>query len=410
MRPRAAVSTHGHRLELVLARRPAQSAVFALALGAFLGPLGLRLLRPQLMEDGPLIEAVAEVGLLTCLFCLGLRLRTPIAWRAWRIPFRLATLTTLATIALSAAAAHLIFDLELTQALLLGAVIAPTDSVLALERVNPAAADSAPHPEIEPESASFILCAESGINNGLAAVLVLVVLGLMGLTDADSAALGSISLAAGWAVVGGLLVGAIGGAAMARWIRLLDPQRQADFLEEAMVFATGALAYGAAVMLRTDGFFAVFAAGVALSHGGRIRGPVRNRALMPRVLRIASRVERCCWLAVLVLLGTLLTNIEYKWWMLAFAGIVILLVRPLAVRLGMGSVALPDSQWRGVAWFTARGAASLYCLAFAVNHGLETSFARQLSGITLVVLVTSILATAVAGIPLSRPAPGTVDL
>lgn len=404
------MSTPGHRLEFVLARRPAQSAVLALAVGTLLGPMGLRLLRPQLTEDGPLVEAVGEIALLTCLFCLGLRLRTPITWRAWRIPVRLATLTMLATIALAAAAAHLMFDMELTQALLLGAVIAPTDSILALERATHGGTDAAPHPDAEPESASFILSAESGINNGLAAVLVLLVLGMMGLSDADSGAVGSISLAAAWAAAGGLLVGALGGAAMARWIRLLDPQRQADFLEEAMVFATAALAYGAAIVLRTDGFFAVFAAGVALSHGGRIRVPLRNRALMPRVLRIAGRIERCCWLATLVLLGSLLATIDYKWWMLAFAALVILLIRPLAVRLGMGSVTLPDSQWRGVAWFTARGGASLYCLAFAVNHGLETSFARQLCGITLVVLVTSIIATALAGIPLSRPAPGTVDL
>jgi NhaP-type Na+/H+ or K+/H+ antiporter len=362
------------------------------------------------MEDGPLIEAVAEVSLLTCLFCLGLRLRTPIAWRAWRIPFRLATLTTLATIALAAAAAHLMFDLELTQALLLGAVIAPTDSVLALDRGAHAGSDAAAHPDVEPESASFILSAESGMNNGLAAVLVLLVLAMMGLTDADSGALGPVSLSILWAAAGGLLVGALTGGALARWIRLLDPQRQADFLEEAMVFATAALAYGAAIALHANGFFAVFAAGVALSHGGRIRGPLRNRPLMPRVLRIASRIERCCWLAVVVLLGALVASIEYKWWMLAFAGVVIFLIRPLGVRLGMGSMSLPDAQWRGIAWFTARGVASLYCLAFAVNHGLEASFARQLSGITLVVVVTSIITTAVADIPLSRPAPGAVDL
>jgi NhaP-type Na+/H+ or K+/H+ antiporter len=299
------VATPGHRLDFALARRPAQSAVLALAVGALLGPMGFKLLRPQLMEDGTLIEVVAEVALLTCLFCVGLRLRMPIAWRTWKIPFRLATLTTLATVALAAAAAHLMFDMGLTESLLLGAVIAPTDSVLASELI---AAQPVPelaiHPELEPESASFILPAESGINNGLAAVLVLLVLGMMGLSDADSAALGSISLAASWAAAGGFLVGSLTGAGMARWIKLLDPQRQAEFLEEAMVFATAALAYGVAIAVHADGFLAVFAAGVALSHGGRLRRPLRNRPLMPRVLKIANRVERCCWLLILVLMGT----------------------------------------------------------------------------------------------------------
>jgi NhaP-type Na+/H+ or K+/H+ antiporter len=396
------VATPGSRIDFALTRRPAHAAVVALAVGAFLGPLGLRLLRPQLLEDGAPIETISEIALLTCLFCLGLRLRMPIEWRTWRIPLRLATLTTLATVALAAAAAHLMFDMGLAQSLLLGAIIAPTDSVLA--------ADVNSHPETEQDSPSFILSTESGINNGLAAALVMLVLGMMGLSDSDSGALGSLSLIGLWAVAGGFLAGALIGAGMARWIKLLDPERQADFLEEAMVFATAALAYGGAMAIRTDGFLAVFAAGVALSHGGRIRRPLRNRPLMPRVLRIAARVERYAWLFIVVLLGTLVASIEYKWWMLVFAAVLILVIRPFAVRLGLGGVSMPEAQWRGVAWFTARGVASLYCLAFAINHGLSAPYARQLAGVTLVVVVTSIIASAISGLPLSRPSAGTVDL
>src|SRR6202007_1411713 len=98
-----------------------------------------------------------------------------------------------------------------------------------------------------------------------ASALVMLVLGWMGLSDSESAALGSASLLSLWSVAGGIAAGGALGAGMARWIKLLDPERQADFLEEAMVFATAALAYGAAIALRTDGFLAVLAAGVALS-------------------------------------------------------------------------------------------------------------------------------------------------
>jgi NhaP-type Na+/H+ or K+/H+ antiporter len=237
----------------------------------------------------------------------------------------------------------------------------------------------------------------------------MLVLGLMGLSDSDSGALSSASLLGLWSVAGGVVAGGLIGAGMARWIKLLDPERQADFLEEAMVFATGALAYGAAMAIRTDGFLAVLAAGMALSHGGRLRRPLRNRPLMPRVLRISARIERYAWLIVLVLLGTLVASIDYKWWMLGFAAVLILLIRPLAVRLGLGGVNMPETQWRGVAWFTARGVASLYCLAFAINQGLSAPFARQLAGVTLVVMVTSIIVSAISGLPLSRPTP-TADL
>ena len=395
------MGTPGNRLDFALTRRPAHAAVVALAVGALLGPMGLRLLRPQLLEDGAPIETISEIVLLTCLFCLGLRLRLPIDWRTWRIPLRLSTLTTLATVGLAAAAAHLMFDMSLAESLLLGAIIAPTDSVMA--------SDVGSHPETEQDSPAFILSAESGINNGLASALVMLVLGLMGLSDSDSGALSSASLLGLWSVAGGVVAGGLIGAGMARWIKLLDPERQADFLEEAMVFATGALAYGAAMAIRTDGFLAVLAAGMALSHGGRLRRPLRNRPLMPRVLRISARIERYAWLIVLVLLGTLVASIDYKWWMLGFAAVLIFLIRPLAVRLGLGGVNMPEAQWRGVAWFTARGVASLYCLAFAINQGLSAPFARQLAGVTLVVMVTSIIVSAISGLPLSRPTP-TADL
>jgi NhaP-type Na+/H+ or K+/H+ antiporter len=395
------VGTPGNRLDFALTRRPAHAAVVALAVGALLGPMGLRLLRPQLLEDGAPIETISEIALLTCLFCLGLRLKLPIDWRTWRIPLRLSTLTTLATVGLAAAAAHLMFDMSLAESLLLGAIIAPTDSVLA--------SDAGSHSETEQDSPAFILSAESGINNGLAAALVMLVLGLMGLSDSDSGALSTASLLGLWSVGGGVVAGGLIGTGMARGIKLLDPERQADFLEEAMVFATAALAYGVAMAARTDGFLAVLAAGMALSHGGRLRRPLRNRPLMPRVLRISARIERYTWLVVLVLSGTLVASIDYKWWMLGFAAVLILLIRPLAVRLGLGGVNMPGAQWRGVAWFTARGVASLYCLAFSINHGLSAPFARQLAGATLVVMVTSIIANAISGLPLSRPTP-TVDL
>jgi len=76
--PRVPVAAPGHRIDFALTRRPAHAAVVALGVGVLLGPIGLRLLRPQLMEDGALIETITEVALLTCLFCLGLRLRMPL--------------------------------------------------------------------------------------------------------------------------------------------------------------------------------------------------------------------------------------------------------------------------------------------------------------------------------------------
>ena len=119
------------------------------------------------------------------------------------------------------------------------------------------------------------------------------------------------------------------------------------------------------------------------------------------------------WLLLLpgfLLVGALLGNVEFHARLLVFALLLLLLLRPLAVRLGLGQVAMSPTQWRTVAWCCSRGVAPVYCLSFALNHGLAAPFARELTGATLVVVVTSVIASAIAALPLSRPSPGTVDL
>jgi hypothetical protein len=112
----------------------------------------------------------------------------------------------------------------------------------------------------------------------------------------------------------------------------------------------------------------------------------------------------------MVLLGTLIAGVDFRVRMLVFALVLLLFIRPVAVRLGLGSSAVPETQWRGVAWFPARGVACLYCLSFALNQGLSAPFARQLTGAALLVAICSVLASVVSGIQLGRASPGTVDL
>jgi len=364
--------------------------------------LGLRLLDPHIVEDGGLIESVAEAALVASLFCVGLRLRTPFEWRSWRMPLRMSTLTMLVTATLAAAAAHILFDMSVVEALLLGAVLAPTDAVLASDIHAP--------PEGDHDSAPFTVTAEGALSSGLAAPLVLMVLGFLGLNDTGSEMSGSATLAAIWSVAGGTVVGWLTGAAMSRWITLLDGDRQGDFLEEMSVFAAAALTYACALAIRTDGLLAVFISGLALSHGGRLRPSLRKNVLGSRVLRFAGRVERSMSILVMVLLGALLAGADFRPRMVLFALLLLMFLRPLAVRLGLGGLAVPAGQRRALERFGARGVASLYCLALAINHGLNAAFARELAAITLVVVVMSILYSVIATLSLRRASPGAVDL
>jgi sodium/hydrogen antiporter len=389
---------------LLASRWRVSPALLALGLGLTLGRPGLALIQPQLSEDGGQVEGLCEIALLTSLFCVSLRLQAPFQWSRWRAPLRLATLSLLSACALAAAAAKALFDVGMLQALLIASVLAPTDAVLAAD----AAGGMIEGSESESHAAN-VLAAEGAFSSGLAVPAVVAVLGLMGLESKGSDSVAWLGLLAVSSVAGGLATGAAIGAGMSRWIALLDFDRQADFLEILVVFTTGALAYGAAEALHTSGFLAVIAAGLALSHGGRWRSKRRQRALAPRVLKIAARVERAAVLGVVVLVGAMSPEMDFHFRVLAFTALLLALIRPIALRLGLGAAGFTAAYRKQREWVGVRGAASLYCLAFAMNHGLGGRFGHELAGITLLVVAGSILAHGLGASPLHTASPGALS-
>jgi len=258
------------RAESPLTRWSTSPVILGIGIGLLAGPQGLKLIDPQLSEDGALIQSISEAVLLICLFCAGLRLRAPLEWTPWRVPLQLASLTTVSAALLSVGAAYLIFGMSLLQALLLAVILAPTDAALA--------SDAHAAAEGEQELVPFTLAAEGAVTSAIVAPVLLLVLTRMGVTGAGSAVLGSLTLTALWSLGGGAAVGWLMGLAAARWLALIDRDRQGDLLEEMIVFATGALAYVCALALRADALLAALAAGAPAPRLVRRPVPAPRRA------------------------------------------------------------------------------------------------------------------------------------
>jgi sodium/hydrogen antiporter len=385
------------RAEFPLTRWSTSPVIVGIGVGLLVGPLGLKLIEPQLSEDGALIQSLSETVLLICLFCAGLRLRAPLEWSPWRPTLQLASLTTVSAALLSAAAAHLIFGMGLLQAALLATILAPTDAVLA--------SDAHASGDGEQELVPFALASEGAITSAIAAPVVVLLLTRMDLTAAGGVVLGSLTLTLFWALAGGAAVGWLIGLAASRWLALIDRDRKGDLLEEMIVFATGVLAYICALALRTDALLAALCAGLALSHGGR-RRVTRKQTLGARVLKFAGQAERGATVVVMVLLGALLGTGGVTPRAVLYAAVLLILVRPLAVRLGLGQSAVTPAQRRMIGLFAARGPAALYCLVLIPVHDLAPAFGRQLERAVLVVIVVSVIAGAVSALTARRPSPG----
>lgn len=381
----------------VVRRLPLSPAMLYLAVGLAIGPGGARWIEVDLFTDAAIIELLAEIAVLVTLFSVGLRLRLPTRWATWWLPLRLATLGMVVTTVLAAAVAVWILGLSWPAALLLGAILAPTDPVLASELQIRKPGDR--------DAVRLTLTAEGGLNDGAAFPALMLALGLLGAHSLGTAGSRWLLVDLVWATAGGLVIGWLGGGAVAALIRRLQragrPIEQVEFLVLGLI----ALLYGAALALQTYGFLAVFAGGLALGRSFQRddsraeSNPTTSTSLRAGVVAWTAQSERLCEVALVLLVGALLGGTVVGAQSLLYAALLIFAVRPVAVLLSApGGVS--TQQRRLIAWFGIRGIGSLYYLAFAVDHGVPSDATRVIADAALIAIAASIALHGISATPL----------
>lgn len=382
-------------------RLPMTGAVVYLAIGVAIGPWGAGLISIDLQRHGHVIELMAELGVLISLFAVGLKIEVAFSQRAWRVPLRLATVGMAVSIGLIALAAAAVLGLPWPVALLLGAILAPTDPVLASEvQIR--------HPG-DRDRLRFSLTTEGGLNDGTAFPAVMLGLVLLGVRDGGSYLWLWLARDLVWATVAGLAVGTGCGLLVARVLAQLKRSGPLQF-EEFIVLGVITLSYGMALLVEAYGFLAVFAAGVALSHGERqwraTVPPAAGEAatdepvVTPRLLALSEQFERLAEVALVLTVGVLLAQVRWSVSVLLFAALVLLVARPLTV---MATVSVRDTsrqERRLLAWFGVRGIGSVYYLAFALNHGVPAIAGVWLLEAVVVTIAVSIVAHGISATPL----------
>jgi NhaP-type Na+/H+ or K+/H+ antiporter len=345
--------------------------------------------------DAAVIEHIAEVALIFALFSSGLKLDRRLRWREWSSVTRLLLLAMPLTMAGIALYASTLMGLSLGAALLLGAILSPTDPVLAGDiGVGP------PGDEDEHEP-NFALTAEAGGNDGLAAPLVL--LGVFVAEQGGTHWLREWLLAdLLYAVVVGVALGA-GVGVLAAWSvkRLRDAELLTPAFDGYHAVATALVTYGVAEAAGGYGFLAAFVGGLAF------RRYERDHELNGRVHHGAEQVEKFMELAAILLLGSLLTTSGlaapgWAGWGLALA--LLLVIRPLATVLSLAGGNVEGKGGRAfVAWFGVRGVGTLYYAATIVTAGaLSGGEERVVVWTALACIVVSIVVHGVTGGPALR--------
>ena len=341
---------------------PVTTSAVCLLLGIGIGPSGLDLLKLSLDDASLWMEHLTEVAVLFSLFVCGLKLRLPLRDKRWRIAFGLAGPVMVLTIAGVCLLLHWGLQLPWGPALLIGAILAPTDPVLAaLVQVNDAR---------DVDSVRFGLSGEAGLNDGIA--FPFVILGLL-LIHGDGTAgdwQGWVLRNLLWAVPAGLLTGYWMGRGIGRVTLLLRIHNDDSTLSpnDYLALSLIALAYVVAEAIGGYGFLSVFAAGLGLRqvevkstgasqppaehlvqpvvghqnvepqhamHGDTERlesSQVAAGIMMGDMLSFGSLVERAMEVFLVTLLGVVLIA-HWDWRALLVGGVLFCLIRPVCVAL-----------------------------------------------------------------------------
>jgi NhaP-type Na+/H+ or K+/H+ antiporter len=157
---------------------PISASMLYLAAGVTIGPLGLDLLDLNVIASSNWLERASAIVVIVSLFVGGLKLRLSPRDRAWIAAYRLAGPVMVLSIAGVALAARVLFAMDWPAAILLGAILAPTDPVLAGEV---SVRDARDHDRLR-----YGLSGEAGLNDGTAFPFVALGLGLVASSGATS--------------------------------------------------------------------------------------------------------------------------------------------------------------------------------------------------------------------------------
>ena len=330
-------------------------------------------------------EYVTELIVILSLAGAGLAIDRKFRLRTWQSTLRLLCVSMPICVAGAALLGHWIFGFSLADSVLLGACLAPTDPVMASSvQVGP------PNKGGE-DPVRFSLTTEAGLNDGLAFPFVYLALRL---TENDGA-FGSWLI--GWTaydltyrVVMGIVVGAVIGWLLAHYtFRVSDESVREQTREGLFLIAAIFLAYGVSEALHGYGFLAVFAAAVSARQNIE-----KHHDYYAKPYQFATQLERIFAGLLLIALGGFVASSNMgllSWRNFLFAGLFMLLVRPLSGFLSLLGLKLSRLERNAIAFLGIRGFGSFYYLAYAQNHATFENINLLWGVVTLTVLISLLI-------------------
>lgn len=372
-----------------ISRLPLSYALIYLVVGILLGQHGVGLI--ELRPNAKFIERLTEFVVIVSVFGCGLKMNRPLKLWAWKTTARLIGFLMPISIFAIALSSHWLLGFDWGAAILLGAILAPTDPVLASEvqLINPK----------DKDVLRFGLTSEGGLNDALA--FPFVYFGIYWIKDSnwENWFKDWVMVDLVWAVAAGIVMG----IAVAKAIVWIDQYLQRfqpvdDLIEDFVALSTILLTYSLTELVNGYGFLAVFISGVVVQ-GSYFHDQEKRLAQ----LEFTERIEKLLEIAAILLLGSLLLvnpMLKYLGQALVVAGLLFFVIRPVGVWISMLGSRIPAPTLGLFGWFGIRGVGSLYYLSYAFSKGLPKEMAEQIAWITYITVIISVVLHGISSTPL----------
>ncbi len=355
-----------------LARRSLLSlaAIFVLV-GFALGDGQLGVLNFQ--KDSGFVADLTVVALIVILFRDGLEVEGEMLQSAWHLPVRKLAVAMPLTAVIVAAGAKVLVGLSWTQALLLGALLCPTDPVLTSSVVT--------NPRV-PRLIRHSLNLESGLNDGLALPLVLAF--AAALKGGDFVWWQFVLENVGFGLAIGLACGLLASVLLPRGSGLEEgiPPHQRALYALGVAFGSYALAVAAP---KGNGFIAVFVCAIVLGN--------RRHDIRAVFAARSSEIVEIVKLGVFVVFGSLLTIdglFADGWAAIGVVVVTLLVARTVSIWVALAGTGVDRATKGFIAWFGPKGVAtiafSLLVLGESVPGGEEIFNLAALTVITSIIV------------------------
>lgn len=348
---------------------------------------------PLPAENKKVTIHLTELIVIISLMGTAIKIDRSFSLRNWSSPLRLIFIAMLLGILACILLGILLLNMAIPAAILLGAVLVPTDPVLASDvQVGP------PNEKYKSET-KFALTSEAGLNDGFAFPFTWLAI-IAATTQLDSVSiLNWLGYHLAYKIIAGLILGWLTGKFAAYLVfnlsekySLLKPTD--GFLAISLMLCT----YGITELLHGYGFVAVFIAGLTFRHSEKTHEYHKN------LHSFTDQIERILLGVLLIFFGGALVagilkplTLEMALFSFAF----LLLVRPITAYLSLAGMKVHWKEKLAISFFGIRGMGSVYYLAFALSNGSFKN-EEQLWAIVAFTMLLSVIMHGLTATPVMR--------